>query len=131
MVLWLMLQHFSFIAPMLLRHTMCMLIHALTILGRSQRYNWTVTDAVRKGVDGIHGGPDVVTIVLLETTLRGDFSSVSLHSTEMELNVPELTIHWTEIIPEFPTWTSMLLILIMLTVVMTIYKRRLLKAPIY
>ena len=97
----------------------------------SQAYNWTVTDAVRKGVDGIHGGPDVVTIVLLETTLRGDFSSVSLHSTEMELNVPELTIHWTEIIPEFPTWTSMLLILIMLTVVMTIYKRRLLKAPIY
>ena len=34
------------------------------------------------------------------------------------------------IIPEFPTWTSMLLILIVLTVVIAIYKRRLLKTPI-
>jgi len=34
------------------------------------------------------------------------------------------------IIPEFPTWTSMLLILIMLTVASVIYKRRLLKTPI-
>ena len=35
------------------------------------------------------------------------------------------------IVPEFPTWTSMLLLLIVLTVVMTIYKRRLLKTPIH
>jgi nitrous oxidase accessory protein len=35
------------------------------------------------------------------------------------------------IIPEFPTWTSMLLILIVLTVMVAIYKRRLLKTPIH
>jgi len=34
------------------------------------------------------------------------------------------------IVPEFPTWTSMLLILIVLTVATIIYKRRLLKTPI-
>ena len=33
------------------------------------------------------------------------------------------------IIPEFPTWTSMLLLLIVLTVAIAIYKRRLLKTP--
>ncbi len=35
------------------------------------------------------------------------------------------------IVPEFPTWTSMLLILIMLTVAIAIYKRRLLKTPVH
>jgi len=33
------------------------------------------------------------------------------------------------IVPEFPTWTSILLILIMLTVAIIIYKRKLLKTP--
>ena len=37
----------------------------------------------------------------------------------------------SEIIPEFPTWTSMLLLLIVLTVAMVFYKRRLLKTPIH
>jgi len=35
------------------------------------------------------------------------------------------------VIPEFPTWTPILLILIMFTVVIVIYKRRLLKTPIH
>jgi len=35
------------------------------------------------------------------------------------------------IVPEFPTWTSMLLILIVLTVAIAIYKRRILKTPIH
>jgi len=35
------------------------------------------------------------------------------------------------IVPEFPTWTSMLLILIVLSFAIAIYKRRLLKTPIH
>jgi parallel beta-helix repeat protein len=35
------------------------------------------------------------------------------------------------VVPEFPAWTSMLLILIVLTVAITIHKRRLLKTPIH
>ena len=35
------------------------------------------------------------------------------------------------VIPEFSTWTSMLLTLIVLTVAIAIYKRRLLKTPIH
>ena len=37
----------------------------------------------------------------------------------------------SEIIPEFPIWTSMLLVLITLTVAIAIYKRRLLRTPIH
>jgi len=39
--------------------------------------------------------------------------------------------HEVEIVPEFATWTSMLLLLIVLTVATVIYKRRLLKTPIH
>jgi len=35
------------------------------------------------------------------------------------------------IVPEFPTWISMLLVLIVLTVAIAIYKRRLLKTSIH
>jgi len=94
-------------------------------------YSWNVVDAVRNAVDGIHGGPDVVTIVLLETSLRSAFSSASFYSKEQVIYVPKLTVHWSDIVPEFPTWTTMFLILIVLTVIMAIYKRRLLKTPIH
>ena len=90
-------------------------------------YNWTVIDGVRKAVDGIHGGPDTVTIVLMETTVRGSGPGVSFYSKEIITDSPKLTIHWSAIIPEFPTWTSTLLVLIMLTVAIAVYKRRLLK----
>ena len=42
-----------------------------------------------------------------------------------------IIIRGTLVAPEFPTWTSILLILIVLTVVIAIYKRRLLKTPIH
>ena len=96
-----------------------------TVVASSEWYSWNVIDAVRKAVNGIHGGPDVVTIVLLETALRGMFSSVSFYSKDGgALFVPKLTIHWSDIVPEFPTWTTMLLILIVLTGTIVIYKQR-------
>ena len=39
--------------------------------------------------------------------------------------------HEVAIVPEFPTWTPMLLLLMVLTVAIAIYKRRLLKTPIH
>jgi PKD repeat protein len=42
-----------------------------------------------------------------------------------------ITVKDIQVIPEFSTWTSMLLILIVLTVAVAIYKRRLLKALIH
>jgi len=94
-------------------------------------YSWNVIDAVQKAVDGFHGGPDVVTIVLLETQFRSLISQASFWSKDDTLYFPKLTIHWSDVIPEFPTWTSMPLMLIVLTVVIAIYKRRLIKTPIH
>jgi len=51
--------------------------------------------------------------------------------TKITANVPLHVILGSEIIPEFPTWTSMLLILFSLTIAIVIYKRRLLKTPIH
>jgi len=46
----------------------------------------------------------------------------------MSYKITESSV-WT--VPEFPTWTSMLLILTVLTVSIAIYKRKLLKTPIH
>ncbi len=94
-------------------------------------YSWNVIDTVRKAVDGIHGGPDEVTIVLLETAFRGLISSVYFNSKEDMLYHPKLTVHWSEIIPEFPTLMSMVLILIVITVAVAIFKRRPDKTPLH
>ena len=51
-----------------------------------------------------------------------------LTTLSMSYRITESNV-WT--VPEFPTWTSMLLIFIVLTVAITIYKRRLLKTPIH
>jgi len=51
-----------------------------------------------------------------------------LTTLSMSYRITESNV-WT--VPEFPTWTSMLLILIVLTVAIAIYKRRLLKTPIH
>jgi hypothetical protein len=42
-----------------------------------------------------------------------------------------IEIRGTEVIPEITTWTSILLILILLTIAIAFYKRRLLKTPIH
>jgi hypothetical protein len=87
-------------------------------------YNWSVTYAVQNAVDGIHGGPDAVTIVLLETTVRG-YNVVTFNSKEgPTYSFPELTVHWSGIVPEFPSF--LVLPLFMMTTLMTIIvlKRR-------
>ena len=53
----------------------------------------------------------------------------SANNLAVEDNAGEYYVY--TVIPEFPTWTSMLLILIVLTVAVIIYKRRLLKTPIH
>jgi len=46
-------------------------------------------------------------------------------------SIQNVQIEGIHVIPEFPTWISMLLIFIVLTVTIVIYKRRLLKTPIH
>lgn len=87
--------------------------------------SWNVVDAVGKAVDGIHGSSDVVSIVLRETSLRGAYSSIWFSSKEDEYYpAPKLTIYWSDVIPEFPTSKSLILVSTSLTVALLILRRR-------
>jgi hypothetical protein len=91
----------------------------------SQYYNWSVVDAVRNAIDGIYGGPDVVTIVLQETSFRGLLSQASFYSKEnFEVYVPKLTIHWTHIIPEFPSFLILPIFMIATLLAVIVYRRK-------
>ncbi len=90
-------------------------------------YNWTVTDAVQHSVDGIFGGPGMVTIVLLETSFHGPSLdlTVSFYSKEgSDLYMPKLAIHWTDIVPEFPSVVILPLFMTASLFVAIVYKRR-------
>jgi hypothetical protein len=86
-------------------------------------YSWNVTKAVKNAT--------TLTIVLEESWDHEGAKYVEFNSKEAESNIPKLTIAWTGIIPEFPTWAPLLLVILTLTVTIAIYKRRLLKTPIH
>ena len=100
-------------------------------------------------VTGLSGTIGFCNVTIPNTLLWGDFTvlvdgnppislirkdnatHISLYFTYEMRSTLKVKIQGTEVIPEFPTWTSMLLILIVLTVAVAIYKRRLLKTPIH
>ena len=88
-----------------------------------QWYSWDVGFAVRKGLNGIYGGPDVVTIVLRETVNRGILSFVSFSSSEVFGGEPELTIHWTHIVPEFSSPLTLSLFLVTLLIGALVFRK--------
>jgi hypothetical protein len=93
----------------------------------SKWYNWTVTDAVQHSVDGIFGGPDMVTIVLLETSLHGlgmDLTVFFYSKEGSDLYMPKLTIHWTDVIPEFPSFLILPLFMIATLLAVVVYRRK-------
>ncbi|MFQ6000018.1 MAG: hypothetical protein ACE5J6_04495 [Candidatus Bathyarchaeia archaeon] len=69
--------------------------------------------------------------------VREDYADDLENSTHVFLHftynhtIHNVRIYGTEVIPEFPTWASMLLMLRVLTVAIAIYKRRLLKTPFH
>lgn len=85
-------------------------------------YNWSVTYAVQRAIDVTHGGSDIVTIVLQETTVRS-YSWVSFYSKEGYSNYPELTVHWGDVVPEFPSFL-ILPLLVLATLAVAFYKRK-------
>jgi len=58
-----------------------------------------------------------------EPTITSNTNHISLYFTYELQSTKTVQIIGTEVIPEFPTWTSMLLILIVLTVAIIICKR--------
>jgi len=68
----------------------------------SQWYSWSVVDAVR---NALNNAVRTMTIVLLPS-LQGLISSISFNSKEFSIAeyAPTLTVHWSGIVPEFPTF---------------------------
>jgi len=75
-------------------------------------------------VDGIHGGPDIVTIVMLETSFRSLLSSVTFYSKEGSSYYPELTVHWSGIVSEFPSIAILTLFMIATLLAVIVYERK-------
>ena len=96
------------------------------VASNSQWYSWNVTDAVRENLNGIYGGSDVVTIILLECCAsRGMGSQASFLSKEGPVeSKPKLTIHWTEVIPEYPSFLLILPLLLTITSFFAFVKRK-------
>ncbi len=68
-----------------------------------QWYLWDVTFAVNKTVDGVHGGEDIVTIVLEERLEHAQGVEADFVSREGALqDVPRMRVAWSHIVPEFP-----------------------------
>ena len=79
---------------------------SVSVLGLGQWCNWSVVDAV---TDVLNSNAKVVTIVLFDPSSYSSASTVSFNSKEtfvysgFEDTRPALTIHWSSIVPEFPT----------------------------
>jgi len=117
--------------------------------------NFTVTDfmfnqllkQITFNVDGSSGTTGFCNVTIPKGLLAGQYSVFAGESQPLvfaeQSNVSHIflsfnythssniiRIEGTEVIPEFPSWTLLLLLLITLTVALSIYKRRLAKKPI-
>lgn len=93
-----------------------------TIVATGSRwYNWSAVDAVR---DAITGNFSAITIVLNDPSPHSSLSDIWFCSKEAPVIItdcsPTLTIHWSSIIPEFPTFFLLSLFMIM-TLIATTY----------
>jgi len=86
-----------------------------------QRYNWSVVDAVK---DALNSAARTVTIVLFDPSPHGLPSSISFNSKEFSISdyAPILTVHWSGIVPEFPSF--LVLALFMMATLLAIIVRR-------
>jgi len=96
------------------------------VASSAQWYSWNVTDAVLDGLNGIHGGPDVVPVVLREaTTFRSMYSKASFLSKEGSSELrPKLTIHWIDVIPEFPSLLLLPLFMMVILLAAIAFRRK-------
>ena len=69
-----------------------------------------------------------------ETTGATEIDNLGIGDTQFYINpnnIDKYPVMEVNVIPEFPSWTLLLIILIVPTAIMIIYKRRLLKTPMY
>jgi hypothetical protein len=79
---------------------------SVLVEANNQWYNWSVVDAVRTALNST---ARTVTIVLYDPSPHGLISSISFNSKESSTSyyAPALTVHWSGIVPEFPTFLAL------------------------
>jgi hypothetical protein len=88
-----------------------------------QWYNWSVVDAIRDALDNTGR---TVTMVLLDPSPHGLLSSVSFDSKEFSISdyAPTLTVHWSGVVPEFPSFLILGLFTMATLLAVTVCRKR-------
>jgi hypothetical protein len=90
-----------------------------------QWYNWSVVDAVR---NALNGNSKSVTIVMQEPNPHSSAASVWFASKENPVYFtdysPILTIHWSSVVPEFPTFLILPFSMIATLLTVAFYKKK-------
>jgi len=89
----------------------------------NQWYNWSTVDAVK---NALNSNAEAVTVVLREPSIQN--SLVSFESKEAPINLtdysPKLTIHWSNVVPEFPTFLILPFFMIATLLAVIIYRKK-------
>jgi hypothetical protein len=96
---------------------------SVLVATNNQWYNWSVVDAVRDALDST---ARTVTLVLLDPSPHGLVSSISFNSKEFNLSdyAPTLTVHWSDIVPEFPTFLFLPFYIMATLIAVIAYRKR-------
>lgn len=92
----------------------------------SKRYSWDVTYAVNQTIDGIYGGEDLATIVLWGDWVHNITAEALFYSKEetVTLHLPTLTVVWSHVVPEFPSFLILPLFMLATLLAVIGYRRK-------
>jgi hypothetical protein len=96
---------------------------SVLVATNNQRYNWSVVDALR---DALNSTARTVTMILLDPSPSGLASSISFNSKESSISdyAPTLTVHWSGVVPEYPSFLILPLFMIATLLAVMVYKKK-------
>lgn len=98
---------------------------SVSVTTNNQWYNWSVVDAVR---NALNNNSTAVTIVLSAPLAVDSLSGIWFDSKENLINStdysPKLTIHWSNTVPEFPTFICLPFFVLATLIGVTLYKKK-------
>jgi hypothetical protein len=99
------------------------LMDSVLVATNNQWYNWSVVDAVG---DALNRTATTVTMVLLDPSPSGLVSSISFNSKEFSISdyAPTLTVHWSGVVPEFPSFLVLSLFMIATILAVIVYRKK-------
>jgi hypothetical protein len=93
------------------------------VAANNQWYNWSVVDAVR---DALNSTARTGSMVLFDPSPHGLLSSISFNSKEFSISdyAPTLTVHWSGIVPEFPSFLVLPFYIMATLIAVIVYRKR-------